>query len=88
LQEVTPPVARTSTTTLRPLATLRRSLHNAAAGARLIQADGLDHKSATDVAASLADALGELHGSGAALIDVSDAIMDGVKHPSVGSLDS
>jgi hypothetical protein len=40
---------------------LRRSLRNAAAGARLIQADGLDTESATDVAASLADALEELH---------------------------
>jgi hypothetical protein len=39
---------------------LRRSLRNAAAGARLIQADGLDSKSAADVAASLADALEEL----------------------------
>ena len=37
---------------------LRRSLRNAALGARLIQADGLDTKSAADVAASLADALG------------------------------
>jgi hypothetical protein len=36
---------------------LRRSLRNAAAGARLIQADGLDNKSAADVAASIADAL-------------------------------
>jgi predicted DNA-binding transcriptional regulator AlpA len=40
---------------------LRRSLRNAAAGARLIQSDGLDSKSAADVAASLADALEELH---------------------------
>ena len=40
---------------------LRRSLRNAAAGARLIQAEGLDSKSAADVAASLADALEELH---------------------------
>jgi hypothetical protein len=40
---------------------LRRSLRNAAAGARLIQAEGLDSKSATDVAATLADALVELH---------------------------
>ena len=39
----------------------RRSLRNAAAGARLIQAEGLDSKSAADVAASLADALEELH---------------------------
>jgi hypothetical protein len=39
---------------------LRRSLRNAAAGARLIQAEGLDSKSAADVAASLADALIEL----------------------------
>jgi hypothetical protein len=39
----------------------RRSLRNAAAGAQLIQVDGLDSKSAADVAAALADALGELH---------------------------
>jgi hypothetical protein len=40
---------------------LRRSLRNAAAGARLIQADGLDSRSAAELAASLADALEELH---------------------------
>jgi hypothetical protein len=40
---------------------LRRSLQNAATGARLIQVDGLDSKSAADVAAYLADALEELH---------------------------
>jgi hypothetical protein len=40
---------------------LRRSLRNATAGARLIQAEGLDSKSAADVAASLANALEELH---------------------------
>jgi len=40
---------------------LKRNLRNAAAGARLIQADGLDSESAADVAASLADALEELH---------------------------
>jgi hypothetical protein len=40
---------------------LRRSLRSAAVGARLIQAEGLDSKSATDVAASIADALQELH---------------------------
>jgi hypothetical protein len=40
---------------------LRRSLHNAAAGARLIQAEGLDHKAAADLAVSLTDALDELH---------------------------
>ena len=40
---------------------LKRSLRNAAAGARLIQAEGLDSQSAADVAASLADALEELH---------------------------
>src|SRR5215207_8969849 len=39
---------------------LRRSLRNAAAGVRLIQAEGLDSKLAAD-AASLADALEELH---------------------------
>jgi hypothetical protein len=40
---------------------LKRSLQNAAAGARLIQAEGLDTRSAADVAASLAEALEELH---------------------------
>jgi predicted DNA-binding transcriptional regulator AlpA len=40
---------------------LKRSLRYAAAGARLIQAEGLDSTSAADVAASLADALEELH---------------------------
>jgi hypothetical protein len=40
---------------------LRRSLRNAAGGTRLIQAEGLDSKSAADVAASLTDALQELH---------------------------
>jgi hypothetical protein len=40
---------------------LRRSLRNAAAGARRIQADGLDSQSAADVAASLEDALDDLH---------------------------
>jgi hypothetical protein len=40
---------------------LRRSLRNAAAGARLVQVEGLDGKSAADVADSLADALEELH---------------------------
>jgi hypothetical protein len=41
---------------------LKRSLRNAAASDRLIQAEGLDLKSAADIAASLADALTELHG--------------------------
>jgi hypothetical protein len=40
---------------------LRRSPRNAAAGARLIQAEGLDSKSAVDLATSLADAVEELH---------------------------
>ena len=40
---------------------LTRSLRNAAAGARLIQAAGLDSKSTADIAAFLADALDELH---------------------------
>ena len=40
---------------------LKRSLRNAAAGARLIQADGLDNKSAAELAAGLADTLTELH---------------------------
>jgi hypothetical protein len=40
---------------------LRRSLRNVAAGARLVQTEGLDNKSAADLAASLARALEELH---------------------------
>jgi hypothetical protein len=40
---------------------LKRSLRNAAAGARLIEAKALDRRSATDIAASLANALDELH---------------------------
>jgi hypothetical protein len=40
---------------------LRRSLSNAVAGARLIRADGLDKKSAAELAADLADTLTELH---------------------------
>jgi hypothetical protein len=40
---------------------LRRSLRNAAAGARLIQVEVLDRESAADVAATLADALEERH---------------------------
>ena len=40
---------------------LRAPLRNAAAGARLIQAEGLDRKSAAEVAVSLAEALEELH---------------------------
>ena len=40
---------------------LRRSLRTAAAGARLIQAEGLDSRSAADISVSLADALEELH---------------------------
>jgi hypothetical protein len=39
---------------------LKRSLGNAAAGARLIEPEGLDSRSAVEVAASLADALEEL----------------------------
>ena len=40
---------------------LRRTLRNAAGGARLIQVDGLDNKSAAELAAGLADTLAELH---------------------------
>jgi hypothetical protein len=40
---------------------LRRSLRNAATGARLIQADGLDSQPAADLAAQLDEALEELH---------------------------
>jgi hypothetical protein len=41
---------------------LRRTLRNAARGARLTQADGLDSKSAAELATALADTLAELHG--------------------------
>jgi hypothetical protein len=40
---------------------LKRSLRSATAGARVIQAEGLDRRSAVEVAASIADALEELH---------------------------
>jgi hypothetical protein len=40
---------------------LKRTLRNAAAGARLIKADGLDNKSAAQLAADLAETLTELH---------------------------
>jgi hypothetical protein len=56
---------------------LKRSLRNAAAGARLIQTEGLDSKAAAEVAASLADALEELHRpQRRPHIDVSDATRD------------
>jgi hypothetical protein len=56
---------------------LKRSLRNAAAGARLIQADGLDSKSAADLAAPLGDEMHSMSCTGCceALIDVSDAIL-------------
>ena len=47
-------------------------LRNAAASARLIQPEGLDRKSAPEVAASVADALAERHRLSAASIDESD----------------
>ena len=40
---------------------LKRPLRNAATGARLLEAEGLDSKSVTEIAASLDDALEELH---------------------------
>jgi transcriptional regulator with XRE-family HTH domain len=52
---------------------LRHSVRNAAAGARLIQAEGLDSESAADVSALIAEALKSFTGSSAASIDVSDA---------------
>jgi hypothetical protein len=60
MPEVTLPVGEVLTTTPRPPRNLETSLPNVAAGARLIQAEGLDSESAVDVAASLADALEEL----------------------------
>jgi hypothetical protein len=56
---MTLPVARARTTTPKRLATLDAP-SGAAAGARLIQPDGFDSKSAAEVAVSLADALEEL----------------------------
>jgi hypothetical protein len=53
------PAGRAPTTTPRPLET-SGTHRNAAVGARLIQADYLDNKSAADLAASLADSLVEL----------------------------
>ena len=55
---------------------LKRSLRNAAAGARLIQAEGLDSESVADVAASLADALEELDRLQRASTDEFDATRD------------
>jgi hypothetical protein len=43
------------------LRNLKRSLRNAATGARLIQTDGLDNQPAADLAAQLDEALEELH---------------------------
>jgi hypothetical protein len=61
LQEVSPLVGRAPHNHAQTARNLKRSLRNAATGARLIQVEGLDSKSAVDVAASLADALEELH---------------------------
>jgi hypothetical protein len=58
---------------------LKRSLRNAAAGARLIQPDGLDSKSAADVAASSQMHSKSFTGWSAASIGVSDAIRDARK---------
>jgi predicted DNA-binding transcriptional regulator AlpA len=58
---------------------LRRSLRNAAAGARLIQAEGLDSKSAAEVAAALAPPSKSFTGSSAASIDESGATGDAGK---------
>jgi hypothetical protein len=69
------------------LTNLGRSIRNAAVGARLVQAEGLDSKSAADIAASLANALTELRGSNGASIDISDAVMDACTHRPDSSLD-
>ena len=61
MQEVTLPVARAPNNHAQTARNLKRSLRNAAASARLIQAEGLNSQTAADVAASLADALEELH---------------------------
>jgi hypothetical protein len=62
---------------------LKRSLRNAAAGARLIQVDGLDKNLAAEVATSLAAPLKSFTGSSAASIDAYDAIRYWVKDPPV-----
>ena len=61
MQEVTPAGRKNFHNHAQTIRNLRRSLRNAAAGARLVQAEGLDSESAADVAASLSDALEELH---------------------------
>ena len=55
---------------------VRRSLRNAAVGARRIQAEGLESKSAADLATTLADALQSFAGLNGASIDVSEATKD------------
>ena len=66
---------------------LRRSLRKAAAGARLIQAEGLDSKSAIDIAATLPMPWKSFTGSSAASIDASDAIRGRSEATPVRSLD-
>ena len=61
MQEVTLPVGKSPQNHTLTARNLKRSLRNASAGARLIQVEGWDSKSAADVAASLPDALEELH---------------------------
>lgn len=62
---------------------LRRSLRNAAAAAGLIQAEGLDSKSAADIAASLNETLEECTGCSAAWIDVSIVLQLSSSQPTV-----
>jgi hypothetical protein len=66
---------------------LRRSLRSAAAGARLIQPEGLDSKSGLLTSQRpLAMPSKSFTGSSAALIDASDATRDDVQAPSVRRL--
>jgi hypothetical protein len=65
---------------------LKRSLRNAAAGARLIHAEGLDSKSAADVAAPSQMPSKSFTGSSAASIDALDATRDAMQGPSVRRL--
>jgi hypothetical protein len=60
---------------------LRRSLRNATAGARLIQAEGVDSKSAATSRLPWRMPLRSFTGFSAASIDGSDAIKDGQKGP-------
>jgi hypothetical protein len=77
------PVVRAPRNHAQTAQNLKRSLRNAAAGARLIQADGLDSMSAAEVAASRAVPSKSFTGSSAASIDVSDVLQLSNSRPTV-----